>query len=111
VEEVSHLPASPCATTSSKVNGNKSPSIDEYRNKVISIVQLFENALVTRIPNNEGIGPGIRIYIWNKLKVQISMIISVANKDVEKRYKYYVTHWQRAVSDEISPASQMMSSK
>jgi hypothetical protein len=39
------------------------------------------------------------------------MIISVANKDVEKRYKYYVTHWQRAVSDKISPASQMMSSK
>ena len=92
------------------MNGNKSPSIDEYRNKVISFVQLFENALVTTFPNNEGIGPDFRIYIRNKLKVQISTIISVANKDVEKRYKDYVTHWQRAVSDKISPASQMMSS-
>jgi len=55
------LPVSPCATTSFKVNGKKSQFIYEYRNKVISFVQLIENALVTRFSINEGIGPDIRI--------------------------------------------------
>ncbi len=56
MEEAFRLPVSPCATTSIKVNGKKSPFIYEYRNKVISFVQLLENALVTRFPINEGIG-------------------------------------------------------
>jgi hypothetical protein len=43
------------------VNGKKSPFNYEYKNKVISFVQLFENALVARFPINEVIGPDIRI--------------------------------------------------
>jgi hypothetical protein len=75
------------------MTGDKSPSIDEYRNKVISFVQLFENTLVSGFPNNEEIEPNVGIHIRSKLKLQSSNIISGANKEVEKRYKYYVSHW------------------
>jgi hypothetical protein len=92
LEEPPRLLAS-CATTWFKVTGNKSPSTDEYRNKVISIVQLFENTLVSGFPDIEEIEPDVKIHIRNKLKVQSSNIISGANKEVEKRYKYYVSHW------------------
>jgi hypothetical protein len=92
LEELPRLLAS-CPTTWFEMTGDKSPSIDEYRNKVISFVQLFENTLVSGFPNNEEIEPNVGIHIRNKLKVQSSNMISGANKEVEKRYKYYASHW------------------
>lgn len=92
MEELPRFLAAPCATTWFKVTRNKSPSADEYRNKVISFMQLFENAFTSEFSNNEEITADLRKYIRGLLKDQISMIVSGANKDVEKRYKYYLSH-------------------
>jgi len=58
-------------------------------------VQLIENALVTRFPINEGIGPDIRIcieQIEHSMMHDHCMIIACSYKAVEKRYKYHVSH-------------------
>ena len=45
LDELARTFAAPSATTWFKVTGNKSPTRDEYRLKVIEFMNLFENAL------------------------------------------------------------------
>lgn len=47
LDELARTFAAPSATTWFKVTGNKSPTRDEYRLKVIEFMNLFENALST----------------------------------------------------------------
>ena len=44
LEELPRTFAAPCATTWFKVTENANPSSEEYRDKVVSFMRLFENA-------------------------------------------------------------------
>jgi len=91
LEELARTFAAPSATTWFKVTGTKTPTCEEYRRKVAEFMNLFESSLLIiyqNIPNShdlldfirKGIGDGIAIVLAGK------------NKDVEKRYKYYVEY-------------------
>ncbi|HZA70669.1 MAG TPA: hypothetical protein VE548_13325 [Nitrososphaeraceae archaeon] len=91
LDELARTFAAPSATTWFKVTGNKSPTRDEYRLKVIEFMNLFENALSTGYqdyPNSEVLLDLVK----RGVKDQANEILSGKNKEVEKRFKYYVDH-------------------
>lgn len=92
LDELARTFAAPSATTWFKVIGNKSPTRDEYRVKVIEFMNLFENTLSIGFddyPNSRELSELVK----KRVKVFSDEILSGNNKDVEKRYKYYVEHW------------------
>jgi hypothetical protein len=91
LDELARTFAAPSATTWFKVTGNKSPTRDEYRLKVIEFMNLFENALATGYPDNPN-SDDLLDLVKRGVKDQASEIVSGKNKEVEKRFKYYVDH-------------------
>lgn len=91
VDELARTFAAPSATTWFKVTGNKSPTQDEYRLKVVEFMNLFENSLSTGYqdyPNSKDLLDLVK----KRVNDQSNEILSGKNKEVEKRYKYYVDH-------------------
>jgi len=91
LDELARTFAAPSATTWFKVTGNKSPTQDEYRLKVIEFMNLFENALSTGFqdyPNSHDLLDLVK----RGVKDQVNEILSGKNNEVEKRFKYYVGH-------------------
>lgn len=91
LDELARTFAAPSATTWFKVIGNNSPTRDEYRLKVIEFMNLFENALSTGYqdyPNSDD----LLDHVKRGVKDQANEILSGKNKEVEKRFKYYVDH-------------------
>lgn len=91
LDELARTFAAPSATTWFKVTGNKSPTRDEYRQKVVEFMNLFENSLSTGYqdyPNSKD----LLDFAKKRVKDQSNEILSGMNKEVEKRYKYYVDH-------------------
>ena len=91
MEELSHTFGAPCATTWFKVSRIKNPTVEEYRNKVVSFMNLFDSAFFLGFPSDYT-SADLRIHVRDILRSQIESVISGANKEVEKRYKYYVSH-------------------
>ncbi len=92
LEELPRTFAAPCATTWFKVTENASPTPEEYRDRVVSFMHLFEIAFSSGFPEGGENARGLREYIKQSLKDQILLVRSGSNKEVEKRYKYYVVH-------------------
>ena len=92
LEELARTFAAPCATTWFKVTENANPSSEEYRDKVVSFMRLFENAFSSGFPEGSVNTKELREFIDQSLRYQISNVLSGSNKEVEKRYKYYVNH-------------------
>jgi hypothetical protein len=92
LEELPRTFAAPCATTWFKVTENANPSSEEYRDKVVSFMRLFENAFSSGFPEGSVNTKVLREFIDQSLRYQISNVLSGSNKEVEKRYKYYVNH-------------------
>lgn len=91
LDELARTFAAPSATTWFKVTGSKSPTRDEYRLKVVEFMNLFENSLSTGFrdyPNSKE----LLDFAKKRVKDQTNEILSGKNKEVEKRYKYYVEH-------------------
>jgi hypothetical protein len=92
LEELARNFAAPCATTWFKVTENTNPSSEEYRDKVVSFMRLFENAFSSGFPERSVNTKELKEFIDQSLRYQISNVLSGSNKEVEKRYKYYVDH-------------------
>lgn len=91
LEELARSFAAPSATTWFKVTNNKIPTGDEYRLKVVDFMNLFENSLTLGYqdyPNSKD----ILDFVKKGVRDQTDLILSGKNKDVEKRYKYYVDY-------------------
>lgn len=89
IDELARTFASPSATTWFKSAGNKSPTRDDYRMKVIEFMNLFENALSDGFHNYHN-SKDLSDYVKKRIENLAHEILSGKNKDVEKRYKYYV---------------------
>jgi hypothetical protein len=91
LEELARTFAAPSATTWFKVTSTKTPTCEEYRRKVVEFMSLFESSLLIiyqNIPNSHDLLDFIR----ERVNERITIVLAGKNKDVEKRYKYYVEY-------------------
>lgn len=91
VEDLAKNYAAPCTTTWFKVTNNKKPSTEEYREKVVEFMKEFESILSVRLPVGEQ-GASCLDYAKRLLNAQILLVRRGNNKEVERRFQYYVNY-------------------
>jgi hypothetical protein len=90
VEDLAKIYSSACATTWFRLAKTKRPTRVEFRTKVVEFMEHFEYTLST-FPQ----GPEIdqfRDYARRILRKEIEKVLQGDNKEVERRYKYYVEY-------------------
>jgi len=90
VEDLAKIYSTACATTWFKLAKAKRPTTVEFRTKVVEFMEHFEYSLST-FPQ----GPEIdefRDYARRILRKEIEKVLQGDNKEVERRYKYYVEY-------------------
>jgi hypothetical protein len=90
VEDLAKIYSTACATSWFKVSGNRKPTKEEFRSKVVEYMKHFEHTLSTFPDTPES--RKFREYAGGRLQSEISRVISGENKEVEKRYKYYTDY-------------------
>jgi hypothetical protein len=90
VEDLAKLYSTACATAWFKIQDNKRPSQDEFRHKVVEFMKHFEYTLVS-FPQTPA-ADQFRKQARKSLEKEIAKVLAGENKDVEKRYKYYVDY-------------------
>lgn len=90
VEDLAKIYSTACATSWYKVNNISNPTIGEFRNKVIEFMKHFEYTLSTFPQNNAG--EKLKKYAGSLLNKEIERVQNGENKEVEKRYKYFVDY-------------------
>ncbi|MDQ3836228.1 MAG: hypothetical protein M3270_04750 [Thermoproteota archaeon] len=90
VEDIAKLYSTACATAWFKIWGNKHPSEKEFRDKVVEFMKHFEYTLAT-FPQTPA-ADEFREHARRSLEKEITKVLAGENKDVEKRYKYYVDY-------------------
>ncbi len=91
IEELAKNYAAPCTTTWFKVSNNKNPSTEQYREKVVEFMKQFEAILSGQLPSSEQ-STSCLAYAKKLLHAQISLIRRGNNKEVERRFQYYVNY-------------------
>ena len=90
VEDLAKIYSTACATSWYKIMGNKRPTREEFRGKVVEFMKHFEHTLSTFPDSPEA--NLFREYARKNLEHEIALVLSGENKEVEKRYKYYVDY-------------------
>jgi len=90
VEDLAKLYSTACATSWFKITGNKRPTHEEFRNKVAEFMKHFEYTLAS-YPQTPA-ADQFRDYARKSLANEIANVVAGENKEVEKRYKYYVDY-------------------
>jgi len=90
VEDLAKIYSTACATSWFKITKNKHPTKEEFRTKVVEFMQHFKYTLSTYPQNPEG--DHFKQYANNILRTEIENVLAGNNKEVEKRYKYYVDY-------------------
>ena len=90
IEDLAKIYSTACATTWFKTTKNKHPTKDEFRQKVVEFMKHFEYTLSTYPKTTEA--DQFRQYALNNLKTEIENVLAGNNKEVERRYKYYVDY-------------------
>ncbi|MGE5706082.1 MAG: hypothetical protein ACM3XP_05120 [Nitrososphaerales archaeon] len=91
LEDIGKTYAAPSATVWFKVTNNAKPSQEEYHEKVIEFIKKFEDLLISCFPNNEH-SDYLKDYISKNIRYGILSINAGNNKEVERRYRYYVDY-------------------
>jgi hypothetical protein len=79
VEDLAKIYSTACATSWFKIMGNKHPTKEEFRNKVNTFPQTSA-------------ADQFREHARKNLENEIANVLAGENKEVEKRYKYYVDY-------------------
>lgn len=90
VEDLAKIYSTACATSWFKIMGNKRPTKEEFRAKVVEFMKHFEHTLST-FPQTPA-ADQFREHARKSLESEIARVIAGENKEVEKRYKYYVDY-------------------
>jgi hypothetical protein len=90
VEDLAKIYSTACATSWFKLTSNKRPTKEEFRTKVVEFMRHFEYSLSTYPQTTEA--NQFRDYAKRILESEIKNVLSGDNKEVEKRYKYYVDY-------------------
>jgi hypothetical protein len=91
IEELPKNYAAPCTTTWFKVTNNKRPSKEEYRKKVIEFMKHFEHTLSNYYPDSAQ-KEQLTEYVKRGLQKTIHSVKIGNDKEVERRYRYYVDY-------------------
>ena len=89
-EDLAKIYSSQLAVSWFKVNNHKTPTKDEFRERVVIFMRDFENTL-SKFPDTD-YGIKFKNYTMNQLQQQIQTVLDGKNKEVEKRYKYYAEY-------------------
>jgi hypothetical protein len=110
IEELAKAYPAQCATTWFKITKNHKPSQEEYRNKVVEYMKIFEYLLATY---PQGIDTEkLKELVKKSLDREIERVLKGDNKDVEKRYKHYVVNSPSvSLVDGIGKVSESFSSE
>ena len=90
IEDLAKIYSTGCATSWFKIMDNKRPTREEFRDKVVTFMRHFEHSLST-FPQTQQ-ADQFREYSMGILESEIREVLSGNNKEVEKRYKYYVDY-------------------
>jgi hypothetical protein len=90
VDDLAKLYSTAFATAWFKISGNKRPTQVEFRDKVVEFMRHFEYALAS-FPQTPA-ADQFREHARKSLGKEIAKVLAGENKDVEKRYKYYVEY-------------------
>src|SRR6476659_51930 len=90
IEELAKAYPAQCATTWFKITKNHKPSQEEYRNKVVEYMRIFEYLLATFPPSHKT--DYLKELVKKSLAREIEKVIKGDNKDVERRHKHYVVN-------------------
>ncbi len=90
IEDLAKLYCTACATSWFRIEGNKHPSKEEFRHKVVEFMKHFEYTLAS-FPQTVA-AEQFREQARKRLEREIATILAGENRDVEKRYKYYVDY-------------------
>src|SRR6187551_212573 len=88
IEELAKAYPAQCATTWFKITKNHKPSEEEYRNKVVEYMKIFEYLLATYPPDPDT--DKLKEVVKKILAKEIDKVLKGDNKDVEKRHRHYV---------------------
>lgn len=88
VEDLAKLYSCSCATSWFKVHGRNDPTRIEFRDKVVEYMHGFESTLDT-FPNSPE-GEKFKNYTKELLEREYDLVLTGRNKEVEKRYNYFV---------------------
>ncbi len=91
IEELPKSFAAPSATTWFKISGRMRPSIKEYRDKVIELMNNFKSTLFDSYPKNDSSAEFIE-YTKMYFEKAIRGVSRGNNKEVEKRFKYFTEY-------------------
>jgi len=91
LEDIAKTYAAPSATVWFKVTNNGKPSQQEYHEKVVEFIKKFENLIISCFPDND-YSDYLKEYISKNIRYGISSINAGNNKEVERRYRYYVDY-------------------
>ncbi len=89
-EDIAKVYASQLAVSWLKVNNNKKPSKEDFRDLVIEFMRQFDFSL-SKFPDTDE-GTKFKEYTRNLIKMEIDKVRDGKNKEVEKRYKYYTEY-------------------
>jgi hypothetical protein len=90
IEDLAKIYSTACATTCFKLSKTKLPTKKEFRTKVVEFMEHFEYTLSTFPQGPET--DQFRDYARGILKKEIEKVLQGENKEVERRYKYYVEY-------------------
>ena len=89
-EDIAKIYASQLAVSLFKVNNNKRPSREEFRDTVIDFMKQFDSSL-EKFPDTEE-GVKFKQHCRILLEREIAIVKEGKNKEVEKRHKYYTEY-------------------
>lgn len=89
-EDIAKIYASQLAVSLFKVNNNKRPSREEFRNTVIDFMKQFDYSLGKFPDTEEGIK--FKQHCRRLIEREIDIVKEGKNKEVEKRHKYYTEY-------------------
>ncbi|MGN6560209.1 MAG: hypothetical protein ACTHJ2_06745 [Candidatus Nitrosocosmicus sp.] len=109
IEELAKAYPAQCATTWFKITKNHKPSQEEYRNKVVEYMKIFEYLLATYPQGIET--EKLKELVKKSLNREIERVLKGDNKDVERRHKHYVVNSPSvSLVDDLREVSEPVSS-
>jgi hypothetical protein len=110
IEELAKAYPAQCATTWFKITKNHKPSQEEYRNKVVEYMKIFEYLLATYPQGIET--EKLKELVKKSLNREIERVLKGDNKDVERRHKHYVVNSPSvSLIDDFREVSEPLSSE
>ena len=90
IEDLAKLYSTACTTSWYKINHVTYPTKGEFRKKVVEFMRHFEYTLSTFTETEEAYK--FKVYALNLLTKEIDSVLSGNNKEVEKRYRYFIDY-------------------